>query len=151
MTDTTSTQPEASALRRFASCCTGMTERDRRNSRHANLWLFVWMASFVAGVFAIKNQWISPGLATWLAIAGSTAFGLIAVRKYMHFLREADELLRKIHLEALALGFGAGLVANFTMSLIERVREQPFDMGDMLLVMVIFYVIGVFVGTRRYA
>lgn len=151
MADTTSTQPEAGTLRRLISSCTGITERDRRNSRRANLWLFVWMLSFVQAVLAIKNQWISPGFVTWLAIAGSTAFGLIAVRKYMNFLREADELLRKIHLEALALGFGAGFLATFTMSLIERVRDQPFDLGDVFLVMVIFYVIGVIVGTRRYA
>ena len=151
MNESTPTQPEAGTLRKFIACCSDMTERDRRNARHANYWLFGWMASFVGAIFAMKYGVLPEGVATWAVIAASTAIGLVAIRAFVRFIRDADELLRKIQLEALALGFGAGFVANFTLALVERVREQPFEIGDVFLIMVVFYVIGVITGTRRYA
>ena len=70
---------------------------------------------------------------------------------FIRYLREADELLRKIQLEAIALGFGAGVLATFTGSLVSRLMEKSLDGGDILLVMVAVYALGVIVGTRRYA
>lgn len=151
MTDSTSTQPQPGTLRRFVACCSQMTQRDRRNARRANYWLFGWMLSFVGIIFAIRSEVLPEGWLTWLAIAASTVLGFVAIMAFVRFLREADELLRKIQFEALALGFGAAMIANFTLSLVERVREQPFEIGDLFMVMVIFYVIGVITGTRRYA
>lgn len=151
MTDSISTQPQPGTLRRFVACCSQMTQRDRRNARRANYWLFGWMLSFVGIIFAIRSEVLPEWWLTWLAIAASTVLGFVAIMAFVRFLREADELLRKIQFEALALGFGAAMIANFTLSLVERVREQPFEIGDLFMVMVIFYVIGVITGTRRYA
>lgn len=151
MPDNTSTQPRTGTLRRFLACCSDMTQRDRANARRANYWLFGWMVTFVGIIFAIKNEVLPEGWLTWLAIAASTVLGFVAIMAFVRFLREADELLRKIQFEALALGFGAAMIANFTLSLVERVTERPFEIGDVFLVMMIFYVVGIVTGTRRYA
>ncbi|MGD2130571.1 MAG: hypothetical protein PVG42_16690 [Lysobacterales bacterium] len=141
---------DAGFLRKLIICSRGMRDIDRRNARRTNGWLLGWMVVFVATTFALKSGALS-GLPAWLAIAAATALGIVAILRYIRFLREADELLRKIQLEAIALGFGAGLVAHFTGSLVARLLNKPLDAGDVLLVMVIGYILGVILGTRRYA
>lgn len=138
-------------FRRFLMTCTQMTAADRRNSWRATGWLFVWMVSFVSVAFAIRTEALPAGLWTYLAIAGSTALGIVAVLAYMRFVRQADELQRKIQLEALALGFAGGFVAQFAFSLIERAGIMDVDIGDPFLVMCICFAVGLFLGARRYA
>jgi len=147
---TDATRDDAGFLRKLVTCSQGMRDIDRRNSRRTNAWLFAWMAVFVATSYALKSGNLS-GLPAWLAIATSTALGIVAILRFNLFLREADELLRKIQLEAIALGFGAGFLAFFTGSLVAHLLNRTMDNGDLFLVMVIAYVVGVIVGTRRYA
>mgnify|MGYP001950570376 CR=1 FL=1 len=45
----------------------------------------------------------------------TTALGVATVFVYVKFLHEAEELQRKIQLEALALGFGVGLVGTLCL------------------------------------
>lgn len=139
------------AFRRFLTSCTQMTAADRRNSWRATGWLFVWMVSFVSVAFAIRTEALPAGPWTYVAIAGSAALGIVAVLAYMRFIREADELQRKIQLEALALGFAGGFVAQFAFSLIERAGIMTVDIGDPFLVMCICFAVGLFLGARRYA
>lgn len=138
-------------LLRFVRGCRNLTERDRRNSRRVNYWLLVWAVSFVAVTFGLSRDLLPGGPLTYLAIAGTSVLGLIGVLAYIRFIREADELKRKIQLEALALGFGGGFLATFTLSLIERASGAQMDLGDPFLAMVAFYVVGVVLGARRYA
>lgn len=140
-----------STMARFIAGCQGMTARDRRNSRTTNWWLAGWMVSFLATSFALKGEHLSPGPLAWLAVGTCTALGLIVGHYYLRFIREADELLRKIQLEALAIGFGAAFIGHFTLSLVERVRGQVFETGDLFMLMVFFYIVGIIAGTRRYA
>lgn len=139
------------ALRRFVTTCTQMTAADRRNSWRAIGWLFVWMVSFLSVAFAIRTEALPAGLWTYLAIAGSTVLGVVTVLAYVRFVRQADELQRKIQLEALALGFAGGFVAQFAFSLIERAGIMEVDIGDPFLVMCICFAVGLFLGARRYA
>lgn len=136
---------------RFIASCQGMTARDRRNARVTNWWLAGWMVCFLGSAFAMRGGYLLAGPFAWAAIALCTVLGLLVVHFYMRFIREADELLRKIQLEALAIGFGAAFVGNFTLSLVERLHGLAFDIGDLFMLMVFFYLVGIVVGTRRYA
>lgn len=135
----------------FLATCRHMTQRDRRNSRRATWWLFGWMISFLGTALAIRFAMLPEGLATYLAIAASGGLGLVAMLAYVRFLREADELQRKIQLEALALGFAGGFLATFTLTLLERSGVQGIDLADPFLVMVLLYMVGLMLGARRYA
>lgn len=143
-------KPRGNAVKRFLATCTGMTQRDIRNARTTNVWVLVWAVCFVGLSFAVRGGQLAPGLLAWAAVAACTLLGLVVVWYYMRFLREADELLRKIQLEALAIGFGAGFIGTFSLSLLEHLHGWVFDIGDILLLMVAFYVLGIISGMRRY-
>ncbi|HEX2059549.1 MAG TPA: hypothetical protein VHK90_02310, partial [Thermoanaerobaculia bacterium] len=91
---------------------------------------------------------------------GALAYGLtaativlmtMAARAYVMFLRGADELLRKIQLEALALAFGAGGVFMIGWRLCERLGAPKLDVNDPFVVMAVVWGLGQWLGFRRYA
>jgi len=80
-----------------------------------------------------------------------TAVGVVALLGFGRFLREADELQRRIQLEALTMGFGACLFAGFGYRLFEGLGAPVASISDASIAMVFFYLIGLWVGRRRYA
>ena len=74
---------------------------------------------------------------------------------FRRFLREADELQRRIQLEALALGFGAAVVGAAAYRLLERAGATDVsdvsDVSDVIMILAVGYSVGVIAGQRRYA
>lgn len=129
--------------------CSG-TARDRQNQYRFTAWILAWAVSFVGAAWVLKHNPQLEAPVTWLLAFGPTIFGIGALLSYLRFLRQADELLQKIQLEGLAIGFGAGAIFSMGYSLFERVGAPTLDIGDMLAVMMFGWVIGQLVSMRRY-
>jgi hypothetical protein len=102
------------------------------------------MVLFVAGTFVTKR--LGPSAVGWALAVTTPIAGCIVMGAYIRFLRHADELLRKIHLESLALGFGGGLLFIFSYRLFERLGAPQIDTNDAALVMMAFAAIGQWLG-----
>lgn len=126
------------------------TPRDARHLRVFHLWLAGAVLAFIAATFLI-DQALIPAPAGWLLTALSIVLMASSIRSYMVFLRNADELLRKIHLDALALAFGVGAMAMMGYRLCERLGAPKLDVNDPFLVMMIVWALGQWLGMRRYA
>lgn len=131
--------------------CGDMTESDRRNLNRANLWLALWLVSFAASTFLIKGDFASGGIFGWVVAAVPILVGLGAMLAYGRYLRLADELQRRIQLQALALGFGVAFFFGFGYRLLEKVGAPPAEISDVSVVMTFFYFVGLWLGRRRYA
>jgi hypothetical protein len=138
------------AVWRYFATCRNATERDRRNARRATWWLFAWAVSYVAVKFGLVKGVVPEGALSVLAVTVPIVLGLIAVLGYVRLVRQADELQRKIQLEAMALGFGGAFLGNFGLDLLERVGV-PVSGGDLFVVAAAFYILGIILGARRYA
>jgi len=135
----------------YLAACRSMRPADRRNVNVATGLLLAWAVSFGAGILLLKRGVVPEGPLAYLLVAVPIGLAILAVLAYVRFLRRADELHSKIQFEALALGFGAGFVATFGFSLLEAVGAHTFTLADPFSVMVVFYMVGLFVGARRYA
>ena len=132
------------------TCSADVTERDRRNSRIVNYWAFSWMAVWVGATFLIKGELVT-GEATLMALAlAPNILGVATVRAYIRFLREAEELQRKVQLDALAVGFGVGMVAIVGLELLGDIGFFEAGPSDALMFMIMAYSLGVMLGWRRY-
>lgn len=131
-------------------CSSLYTPRDLRNYTHFTGWMTAGMLVFAAATILIDGKWI-PDSAGWVLTVAAIVLMVITVRAYVQFLRNADELLRKVHLEALALAFGAGAVAMMGYRLCERLGAPKLDINDPFLVMMVVWVGGQYLGARRYA
>lgn len=145
------TAQSKSSWREYLAACRSMPERDRRNARIANWWLFFWCITFLPALYMLKEGLIPSGALSYAAAIVPTALAAIGVAAYVRFLRDADELQRQIQLEALSLGFGAGFVAAFGLQLLEEAGLGTYGAPDTFSAMLIFYFIGLYLGTRRYA
>ncbi|HEX7153552.1 MAG TPA: hypothetical protein VF618_18840 [Thermoanaerobaculia bacterium] len=126
-----------------------LTPRDAINIRHFYLWLLAAAAAFVAATLLFDGRFLS-GPPAWALAATVIVLLLFTLRAYLRFLRAADELLRKIHVEALALAFGAGFIFMTGWRLFERLGAFKLDVNDPVLVMMLFFALGLWLGTRRY-
>lgn len=131
------------------SCSDAMTPRDVENLRRFNVASLAWAMMFVAATLAIDGYGVT-GLTGWALASATLLLGMTTMGLYMRFLRAADELLRKIHVEALALGFGAAIVFMLFWRLCERLGAPKLDVVDPVLVMIAFWVAGQWLGLRRY-
>ena len=126
------------------------TPRDAHNYRVFSAWLVGAMVVFSAATILLKGSFI-PGALGWALTAITTLLMIAAMRSYMLFLRQADELLRKVHLDSLAFAFGAGMVVMMAYRLCERLGAPKLDVNDAALVMMLTWIAGQFIGSRRYA
>ena len=76
--------------------------------------------------------------------------GMIIANK--NHLQGLDELQRKMHLEAMALSLGVGLIIGLAFSTMEIVNLINFDaeISHMVLLMSITYMIGLTISRRKY-
>src|SRR5512140_1859904 len=131
-------------------CADLYTPRDAANVRVFSLWVVAWTFSFgVATVLLGKH--VVTALPAAIALAALPTFvGIAAVRAFLRFLHEADELVRKIQVEALAWGFGAGAIFTLGYRLFERIGAPKLDVSDSFVVMVLATAVGQYIGRRRY-
>ena len=130
-------------------CSDLFTPRDTRNVRIINVWGLAMLAFFVVGSLLVSRGMVPKPVGWSLAIA-TLICGIGTLRAYIIFLREADELLRKIQVEGLALGFGVGLVFMLSYRLFERLGAPTLDSSDPLIVLMIGWAVGQYLGIRRY-
>ena len=69
-----------------------------------------WAVLFTAGSQVLKAEYDMATPVRWLIAIVPVLVGFGAILSYRKFLRMADELMQKIQLEGLAVGFGVGVV-----------------------------------------
>ena len=132
------------------TCSSLYTPRDARNLRVFNFWLLAGMLCFAAATILLGRKILTPGPLAWALTILTIGLITIALRSYIVFLRGADELLRKIQLEALSLSFGAVAIFMLGWRLFERLGAPKLDVDDPFLVMTIVWALGQWYGFRRY-
>ena len=125
--------------------------RDRKNQRRVILWSLVWILGWMIVMVAAKREWLTD----WQVAAGTALTlvpAILTIGAYRRYLRQADELHRKIELEALALSFGVGVIGGITYY--PLALGGVVEMSDYLFVvlaMVATHAVGVLLGHRRYS
>ena len=134
----------------FWVLCFGTTQRDRRNERRITGISLAWALFFTGGTFLIKSDLLPAGPISWSVAVLPSVAAVFLLLSFGRFLREADELQRLIQLQALALGFGGGFFAICGYSLFEKLGAPAVSPLDSLAVFPFLYVVGIFLGWRRY-
>ena len=149
MADIRGDGPERQGYWQAIVACAG-TAADRRNQYRFILRLLAWAITFVGASWLLGNRGdLAPVLAWSLALVPNL-FAIAALFAYLRFLREADELVRRIQLEGLAFGFGAGVVAAMAWFTLERVGIPQLSGDTVVLIMLMGWVTGQLAASWRY-
>lgn len=142
--------PTTGAWRRFLTVCGSAGSQDQRRQVRFALLCLGWALSFVAAVWLLRGDRDLPTALMALAIAFPTAVGVAAVTAYLNFLRNTDEMLRKIQLEALAIAFGVYALLSMTYPLLEAAGLLVLEVGDLFAAVLFVWGGAQLYGARRY-
>ena len=129
--------------------CSG-TQQDKRNSRRFTLWCLAWALAYVGAAWILKADMELATPLVWLVISTPTLLMIIAIFSYMHFLRNADELLQKIQFQGLAMGFGAAVIYVTGYQLLEAAGAKEMQTDHLIVLMMFSWVAGQLYGSWRY-
>lgn len=133
----------------FWTVCFGSSPRERQTAGWFSVASLVWAASWVAAAYIFKNRLVAaPASLAVAAVPGVFAVTMVLV--FMRYLRELDELQRRIQLGALAFSLGATWVAIATYPLFETAGALKADSAPYIFLMVLAYMVGNIVAWVRY-
>ena len=86
----------------------------------------------------------------WLLASIPLVVGIPLVNAFLRFLREADEFMRKVQLEGIAMGFGAGCGFRHGLHHSRMVGAPELPMMFVLVPMLFGWAVGSFLVAARY-
>ncbi len=128
--------------------------RPRPNGRLVLLLLVLWLMLYFGVRFTLDASpgW-SPTLRVSMALLPAPVFTAF-LWTFVRLIRSADELERRIQLEALAVAFPLGLLLLTSLGLAQRAVEldfQNWSYNHVWPMFALFYIVGLSVARRRYA
>jgi hypothetical protein len=113
------------------------------------LWLILY---FAIRLYLEANPALPRGIRLGLAFVPTPVFALFLWR-YIRAIRTADELERRIQLEALGVAFPLGVLLLTTLGLVQRAVELNFEdwsYNHVWPYFALFYLAGIAIARRRY-
>jgi len=116
--------------------------------------LATWLVLYFAIRFYLESDAVIDGsVRLALAFLPTPLFALF-LWKFIQGLRSADELERRIQLEALAVAFPLGLLLLATLALVQRavpLDPENWSYGHVWQIFAMLYLLGLVLARRRYA
>ncbi len=114
-------------------------------------WVLVWVGTLILVDKAVLYGWYASDFISVLGIVINAGMGLGMIVTFLRFLREIDEMQRKIQLDSLALSMGIGFVGSFSYTLLVTTGfvADP-EVRDIILLMAGTYIASLIVGQFRY-
>jgi apolipoprotein N-acyltransferase len=126
-------------------------QREQRAKRGSTVASLLWALALMGTTFLAKREGI-PSAVVLAAVILTALAGVATIVAHFRYLRQTDELRRKIELEALALAFGIGVVGGMSWwLLVVSGVGKGTDLGFVFVAMLLLYSAGILVGCRRYS
>ena len=134
-----------------ASC--QITRRDRNNQIRMATWTLAWSLAWVIATYGIKNDWFANDGLVIAIVAVVLIIGAGVFRAYRRYLRDADELLRKIELDALAAALGVGMIGGVGYWLLQLAEIVQYKDAFIVLFLLVcgVYSASILLGHRRFS
>lgn len=140
-------------------CGTDGTPTDRRNMRIVNLCCIVWVVVFLASLKLMETYGDHSLAISAAALIAAALAWVPVIWAYLRYLRQADELLRMIHVQTMAVAFTVGFCLVMLDRFLDRVASlMPQSTAAAKLVevaspvaMAISFAMTVLVLQRRYS
>jgi len=116
--------------------------------------LTLWLLTYVGVRYTLESGLlVGPNLRLLLSLAPAPVFAVF-LWTFVKAIRAADELERRIQLEALAVAFPLGLLLLSSLGLVQHAVDidlQDWSYNHVWPMLVLFYIAGLGVTRRRYS
>ena len=126
--------------------------RARRSTVRLFFWVALWVACFAIATFGPKFIWDKAIAITWIACAVTILIGIGAIVANRNQIRDQDEMLQRVSLEAYAVTLGAVIIIGCPYTILQGYKIVPAELGVPALMVVISVTLltSMIVGLRRY-
>jgi len=117
------------------------------------LWTLLWLVSLALATFGPKFIWQENTTWSIVAIVINTAIGAGFIWAQMKRMTVLDELQKKIQLDAMGIALGVGIVGGMSYSVMDiaNVISGDAEIGFLVMLISVSYMIALAVGKMRYA
>ncbi len=134
-----------------AILCKVLPVRDLKNANRVNLLAVIWVLTLYVASISPNYVWSNTVLVISIAFVIHTTVGIVMVFSFRKFLKELDDLERKIQLDALALSVGVTIISFSSFSILSKAGIiTELDQSSLIVLMSISYMIGIVVGRIKY-
>jgi len=111
----------------------------------------IWLITIAIAAFGPKLLWDNQTSITLLAIALNLLAGLFVIKSNLQHWNSLDEMMQRLHLNAMGIALGLGIVGGLSFSLLETSDsiQTEFDLSFMVIIMALSYFISTMVGMKR--
>ena len=128
----------------------GQTAAEQRNIRSVWIWCFVWAAAFTVVITTLEAFPQQLGPFAWLLALIPIALSFPVMRACLRFIREADEFMRKVQLDGIAIGFAAGCIFCMGYHALEYVGAPHLPLIVTIVPLIFGWAIGSFIVAFRH-
>ena len=123
-----------------------------QSTRKLAIWTGAWVVTVAIATFGSILVWDSSLVLKLASIALNFAIGIGTIRANIRHLQSLDEMMQRVHLEAMGMSLGLSVITGISLSILASSDVIPFkvDVSIMVALMGLIYGIGTFVGMRRY-
>ena len=124
----------------------------RKNTVQLAYWTALWLLTTAVATFGFIYVWPDNQLLTFIAFIINLGAGVGVIFANIRYLRGPDELQQKIHLNAMGIALGVGVIGGLSYSMLDTTNLIAGDAEISVLVMgiSITYLVAVVAGTRYY-
>jgi len=127
-------------------------KRTRVKTVSLAIWTTLWVLSVALAAFGHELFWGSNDLINVLVILLNFGIGIGMIIANIKHLREMDEMLQKVHLEAMGISLGLAVVGGISYSMLDATNVIPFDaeIAGVIVLIALSYFISLLINLRRY-
>jgi hypothetical protein len=128
-----------------------MNQLHKKSIRPLAIWTSAWVLTTALATFGPLLIWDDQVYLTGAVILLNFTIGIAMILANIHHITTMDEMLQKIHLQAMGITLGATLVAGISYSMMDTSNliedaEIPF----LVIFMALTYMASLGIGHRRY-
>lgn len=127
------------------------SKQTKRSTARLATWTTLWVVTVAIPAFG-PLMWGENNLINLLAIFLNIGVGIGMIIANIRHIKLQDEMMQKIHLEAMGISLGVAVVGGIAYSMLDATNVIPFDaeISGLVGLIGITYLITVFINMRRY-
>lgn len=124
----------------------------KKNTRKLGLSSFLWTGSMALATFGPEFIWDENLVLTLTAIIVNAILGVGMILMNIKHINALDDLQKKIQLDAMGVALGVGVVGGLSYSLLDitNVISADAEIGVLVILISLTYLVGLFIGQKRY-
>ncbi|RZS93946.1 hypothetical protein [Aquimarina brevivitae] len=130
-----------------------ISEPQKKSTKRLMLWTLLWVVSLSVSTFGPKFIWNENTTISLIAIIINTGLGAGMIWANVKHFTVLDELQKKIQLDAMGIALGIGIVGGLSYSTLDiaNVITKDAEIGFLVMLISVSYIIATIIGKKRYA